>query len=93
MDPQALSAMLPDSMGWCGLIQSTLDLATAADQLPKNAHIDYQTLTPIYGPDDIAKNKHQLNMTDIPNAILQMAFNKICIPLTMLTTPALSKVQ
>jgi len=35
----------------------------------------------------------QLDMTDIPNAILQMAYNKLYIPLTMLTTPALSKIR
>jgi len=31
-------------------------------------------------------------MNDIPNAILQMAYNKIHIPLSMLTTLALSKI-
>jgi len=32
-------------------------------------------------------------MTDIPNSILQMAYNKLYIPLSMLTTPALSKIH
>jgi len=32
-------------------------------------------------------------MKDIPNAILQMAFNKIHIPLSMLTTSTLSKIH
>jgi len=32
-------------------------------------------------------------MTDVPNAILQMAYNKIYIPLSMLTTSALSKIR
>ena len=32
-------------------------------------------------------------MTDIPNAILQMAYNKLYVPLSMLTTSALSKIQ
>src|SRR5882724_12522459 len=33
-----------------------------------------------------------IDMTDIPNAILQMAYNKLYIPLSMLTTSALSKI-
>jgi len=32
-------------------------------------------------------------MTDMPNAILQMAYNKLYIPLLMLTTPALSSIH
>jgi len=54
--------------------------------------IDYQHLSPIYSTEDLAKNKHQLDMTDVPNAILQMVYNKIYIPLLMLMTSALSKI-
>jgi len=39
------------------------------------------------------KNKHQLNMTRIPNTVLQMAYLKLYILLLMLTTAALSKIR
>ena len=53
---------------------------------------DYQNLGPIYSAEDLSHNKQQLDMKDDPNAILQMAYNKIHIPLLMLTTSALSKI-
>jgi len=45
-------------------------------------------LGPIYGAEDVANNSLLLDMMDIPNAILQMAYNKLYIPLSMLTTSA-----
>ena len=76
------------------LVRGNIDQAHASDPvLAKSMVINYQNLGPIYTADDLAKNKHQLNMTDIPNAILQMAYNKIYIPLMMLTTSALSKIH
>jgi len=58
----------------------------------KTMVVNYQNLSPIYSMDDLTKNKHQLDMMDVPNAILQMAYNKIYMPLSMLTTSALSKI-
>src|SRR5882724_2747056 len=75
------------------LITQVADPTMAPDSPPKNSPIDYQSLGPIYSPKDIAKNTHQLNMLDIPNAILQMAYNKLYIPLSMLTSAALSKIH
>jgi len=79
--------------GWHDLISGSPVLAVASEHPPKNAQVNYQSLGPIYGPNDVAKNKQLLDMTDIPNAILQMAYNKLYIPLLMLTTSALSRIH
>jgi len=92
--PPPPSNSTPGAIGWGDLISGSGDPAIVADSAHnKSAHVDYQNLGPIYGPDDVAKNTQQLDMTDILNAILQMAYNKLYIPLLMLTTAALLKIQ
>jgi len=59
----------------------------------KTMPIDYQNLGPIYSVEDLASNKHKLDMTDVPNAILQMAYNKIHVPLSMITSSSLTKIR
>jgi len=59
----------------------------------KTVTINYLKLGPIYSMDDLAKNRHQLYMTDVPNSVLQMAYKKIYVPLSMLTTSSLSKIH
>ena len=93
MDHVAPIIPSPGYPEWQGLISGGQDATTAPDQPPKNSHVNCQCLGPIYSANDIVKNKHQLDMTDIPNSILQMAYNKLYIPLSMLTTPALSKIH
>ena len=68
-------------------------VSTASISLAKIMPIDFHTLSPIYCIDEVSKNKHQLNIIQILNAILQMAYFKIYIPLSMLTTSALSKIE
>src|SRR5882672_8720279 len=41
----------------------------------------------------VSNNKQQLDVTKIPNAILQMAYLKLFIPLSMLTTSALTRIH
>jgi len=78
---------------WQNLVAGDSDQAPSPYPNPsKLIVIDYQHLSPIYSTEDLAKNKHQLDMTDVPNAILQMVYNKIYIPLLMLMTSALSKI-
>jgi len=50
-------------------------------------------LSPIYCIDEVSKKKDKLNVTQIPNAILQMAYLKLDIPLSLLTTTALLKIH
>jgi len=79
---------------WQNLVADNNDHVQANDPvLSKSMVVDYQNLSPIDSLEDLTKNKHQLNMTDVPNAILQMAYNKIYVPLSMLTTSALSKIH
>jgi len=61
--------------------------------ISKSPAINYQSLGLIYTAEDLAKNKHQLNMTHMLNAILQMAYNKVYVPLTMLTSATLTKIH
>ena len=65
---------------------------TASVSVLKLAAVDYHSLGPIYRYDKVSKNKQQLDMTRIPNTILQMVYMKLYIPLLMLTTSALSKI-
>jgi len=82
----------PGPEGWRDLITQGAEPTATTDPFPKNPNIDYQNLGPIYGPEEVAKNSHQLDMTDILNAILQMVYNKLYIPLSMLTMSSLSKI-
>ena len=70
------SDLPPGALGWRELMSRDIVSGPAIDQLPKS-HIDYQSMGPIYGPEEVAKNTQLLDMTDIPNAILQMAYNKL----------------
>ena len=54
--------------------------------------VNYHNIGPIYTADELAKNKNQLDMSDVPNAILQIAYKKVLIPLSMMTTSTLSKI-
>src|SRR5882724_9185406 len=66
---------------------------TSSSQAMSLANIDYQNLAPIPCYGDMSKNKQQLDNMKLPNAILQMDFLKLYIPLSMLTTSALTKIQ
>jgi len=66
VDLKAPSVSSPGAKGGQGLTSGANNPAVTANQPPKNAHIDYQTLGPIYGPKYIAKNKNQLNMINTP---------------------------
>ena len=79
---------------WQNLVTGNTVQALTSDPISaKLSVIDYQNIGPIYIANDLTKNKHQLDMSDVPNAILQMAYNKIYIPLSMMTTSALSKIH
>jgi len=53
---------------------------------------DFSTLPLIYTFDDIASNLYQLDSMGIPNAFLQMAFNKMFIPPSMLTAAVMDHI-
>jgi len=48
---------------------------------------------PIYKFDKIVSNPYHLDSLGIPNALLQMAFNKIFIPLLMLTAALMNRIR
>jgi len=48
---------------------------------------------PIYKFDEIVSNPYHLDSLGIPNALLQMAFNKIFIPLSMLTAASMDRIR
>jgi len=82
-----LDTPLVSSNEWHNLVVGKIEQALATDPIPvKSTVVNYQNLELTYSANDLAKNKHQLDMTDILNAILQMAYNKIYIPLLMMTT-------
>ena len=86
-----MSLDLPNA--WQNIVTGNVNQAQVADLvISKTLTINYQSLGLIYTAEDLAKNKHQLNMTNVPNAILQMAYNKVYIPLMMLTTATLTKI-
>ncbi|KAF8512535.1 hypothetical protein BU17DRAFT_96187 [Hysterangium stoloniferum] len=55
--------------------------------------VDYLKAPPIYDFDEIRHNKLELDPASIPNQILHMAFKKVYIPLSMLTTKSLQRVR
>jgi len=73
-----MPSILP--IDWQNIIAGNAAQAPVVDGLmARSPLIDYQSLGPIYTSEDLAKNRHQLDMTDILNAILQMAYNKVYI--------------
>ncbi|KAF8586172.1 hypothetical protein K439DRAFT_1557345 [Ramaria rubella] len=54
--------------------------------------IDYHSLPPIFSDSALTKEL-KLHVTSIPASILQMAFNKLYIPLFMLTTSTLNRIR
>ena len=58
----------------------------------KLSTINYHSLSPIYCIDEVLKNKHLLDMMKVPNTILQMAYLKLYIPLSLLMTSALLRL-
>ena len=57
---------------WQNLVTGNIDQALATDpSSAKSAVVDYQNFSLTYSTTDLSKNKHQLDMTDRPNAVLQ----------------------
>jgi len=88
-------ASIQDTMGLISQrnVLGNTEPGSITGKLPlKLSTINYHSLGPIYCIDKVSKNKHLLDMTKIPNAILQMAYLKLYIPLSLLMTSALSKI-
>jgi len=89
--------LLPDpSLGhpWQWSVVGNVDHAsTTIPTQPKSMPIDFHSLGPIYLFYEVSKNRQQLDVMKIPNAILQMAYLKLFIPLSMLTSSSLPKIQ
>ncbi|KAF8590855.1 hypothetical protein K439DRAFT_1611770 [Ramaria rubella] len=66
---------------WCSLMSTS-------NQSP----IDYHSLPPIFSDTALTKEL-KVHVTSIPTSILQMALNKLYIPLSMLTTSALNRIR
>ena len=60
---------------------------------PKTQVVDYQTLGPIYTDEEAIQNAHTVGIRGTLNTILQMAYGKAYIPLSMLTTAALNRIR
>src|SRR5882724_6676964 len=75
-------------------VVGSIDPTSAAESpSAKLSSNDFLSLGPIYCIEEVSKNKQQFDITKMPNAILQMAYLKLYILLSMLTTSALSKIQ
>jgi len=91
--PVAMPGQAP-GLVWQRSVEGNVEpTSTASIFSLKVAMINYHSLGPIYGIAEVSKNKQQPNIMKIPNAILQMAYMKLYIPLSMLTTSALSKIR
>jgi hypothetical protein len=56
-------------------------------------YIDYRNLPPLYTYEELKDKKLQLYITTIPDAILHMAFNRVYIPLSLLTPCAMDRIR
>jgi len=54
---------------------------------------EFSTHPPIYKFNEIVLNMYHLDSLGIPNALLQKAFNKIFIPLSMLTATSMNHIR
>jgi len=78
---------------WPWTVVSNVDPGpTTRPTQSKSLPTDFHTLGPIYLFDEVSKNKQQLDITKILNVILQMAYLKLFIPLSMLMTLSLAKI-
>lgn len=60
---------------------------------PKTQVVDYRTMGRLYTRELASRNTHTLGSKGTPNAILQMAYRKAYIPLSMLTETALTCIH
>ncbi|KAF8510531.1 hypothetical protein JB92DRAFT_2831525 [Gautieria morchelliformis] len=76
------------------LIATAGDPAALASLLhAKSRPVDFDMLPPLHTIQSAAGNKLQMDVVKMPAAIMQMAFNGIYIPLSMLTTAALDRIR
>jgi len=83
-NPVALSGDALDLIWKRSVVGNVEPASTAGTSILKHTAINYHSLRPIYHFNQVSKNKQQLNMTRIPNVILQMAYMKLYIPLQCL---------
>ena len=96
MTAQAAAANLSNAMDfiWQRSVVGNVDPAsTAGSPMAKLTPPDFHSLGLIYQFNEVSKNKQQLDMTKIPNVILQMAYLKLYILLSMHATSPLTKIQ
>ena len=90
-DTTQLNPSMSPGQPWQWSVVGNVDPAsTTGPAQPKPLPVDFHSLGPIYLFDEVSKNRQQLDITKIPNVILQMAYLKLFIPLSMLMSSSLT---
>ena len=74
---------LPALTGQRNMVGSTEHSSAAESPSAKLSTTNFLSLGPIYRIKEVSKNKQLLDVTKMPNAILQMEYLKLYIPLSM----------
>src|SRR6266481_1986152 len=84
------SSHLLKSADWRALM--SLD-NTPPSALPKADYIDFSEIGPMFKTTEARKNRHELDLKTIPNALRQMAFYHVFIPLSMFTADSMNVIR
>jgi len=90
---QLFPNLSPSHPGQWSVVGTMDPASTTGLTQPLPLPIDFHSLGPIYLFDEVSKNRQQLDVTKIPNVILQMAYLKLFIPLSILTSSSLTKIH
>jgi len=74
-------------------VQPTTLPTNAAPPIPSVFLDDFTNTGPIFTFDMVKDSDYKIDLNDIPATILQMAYNKLFIPLSLLTTSSLQHIQ
>jgi len=97
--PTATNPPIPTVVNWTDVMTTTQQSQTAPTAPIVSTPIistpvdDFSTFPSIYNFDEIVSNTYHLNSVAIPNALLQMAFNKLFIPLSMLRVASVDHIR
>ena len=89
-----IQAVLNPSTLTAGMSGAT-DLGTAIAVLAstKNQVVNYLVAQPVFRYNEISQNTQEINLMAIPNLMLAISFEKLFLPLSLLTTNTLNRIR
>ena len=96
--PQPLDASPADAHPGPTMESSDWYVLMSLDTVPalamaKTDYIDFSEVSPMFKTAKAIRNKHKLDPMSIPNALRQMAYYRVFIPLSMLTADSMNTIR